>query len=361
MAVVVGVCGLHRLATAGAAPRPHAAERRSIVRRVGPPARSVLLWTLLLAGVAWPQDAPATLEVTVRNGTTDGASVVGDVVIVQILRRQQLQGVLEATVGETGTAVFAEVPTGSDLTALARVKHQDMTFPGKPVSLARAEAHYSTVVPVFDVSEDTSSLSVGTHHIMLAMQGPSLGVTEYMQLKNGSDRAVRAAQRDAQGRPIVIEVLLPEGAKDLKPLSFFQSGSLVMTATGFYDTLAVPPGEHPVRFSYRIDIDRPTIDVVKGISLPTLELVVFWEEGLGRLTGLGEPDEQLVNDQGVPVEYYRRNDLQPGDKVAFQISGFNGQTSDADTWIALAVAFGIVVALAIWRLRPGTSPPPPAD
>jgi len=108
-------------------------------------------------------------------------------------------------------------------------------------------------------------------------------------------------------------------------------------------------------------MDRPVKDVVKGISLPTSELLVFWEMGHGELTGLGEPDEQLTNEQGVPVEYCRRLDLQPGDNVTFQISGFNVKGSDTDTWIALVVAFGIIIVLAIWRLRPGTSPSPPAD
>ena len=353
--------GLRRLATTGEAPGPNAAERQDVVRQVCFITRAVFLCTWFMAGAAWSQDIAATLVVEVANGTVEGTTVVGDLVTVRIFHQQQLQNTLEAKVDDKGEAVFVDVPAGQHLVAVARVKHQNMTFQGRPVSLAPGTDSYSTTVQVFDVSADTSALSVGTHHVIIGVENATLEVTEYMQLQNNSDMAVRGSQRDAQDRPMVVEFALPNGAKDLKPLGFLQANALVATETGFYDTLAVPPGEHQVRFSYRIDIDRQGIDIAKEISLPTSELIVFWEEGQDELTGLGEPDERLTNAQGVPVEYYRRQNLQPGDEIAFQISGFNVKTSDADTWIALAVAFALVVAIAIWRLRSGSSPPAPVD
>lgn len=322
-------------------------------------ALSVVLLGSFLAHVTWAQDAATALVVEVVNGTAEGATVIGDSVTLQVFRQQQLQNTLEAQVRETGEAVFEDVPMGLHMVAKARVRHQNMTFQGSAVSLAPGKDDYSTSVRVFDVSTDTSALSVGTHHLMLSVQESMLAVTEYMQLKNTSDMAVRGSKRDAQDRPVVIEVMLPDGAMDLTPTGFFSPGALVTTETGFYDTLAVPPGEHQVRFSYRIDMGQGALDITKAVSLPTSELTVFWEAQQGELTGLGEPDEQLTNAQSVPIECYRRHDLQAGDRIAFQISGFHVQTSDRDTWIVLAVAFAVIVALALWRLRSGS--PPNAD
>jgi hypothetical protein len=60
----------------------------------------------------------------------------------------------------------------------------------------------------------------------------------------------------------------------------------------------------------------------------------------------------LTNDQGVPIEYYRRSDLKPGDRVSFQIAGFNVRQLDSYTWIVLAAVFVVVVVVALLRLRP---------
>jgi len=321
------------------------------MRYVGIIPAFAVLCMLLMTSVACSQGTPAPLVVEVSNGTAQGTTVVGDPVILQVFHQQQLQNSLEANVGEGGQAIFDDVPTGRHRMAIARVKHQKMTFQGTPVSLVLAEGGFATTVQVFDVSSDPSVLSVGTHHVMIAVQEASLEVTEYMQLQNTSDRAVRGSKRDAQDKPVVIEVMLPKDAEDLTPSGFFEPGALVTTETGFYDTLAVPPGEHQVRFSYRMDIDRPVIDIAKEISLTTSELVVFWESGKGELTGLGEPDERFSNDQGVPVECYRRHDVQPGDRVAFQISGLNMRTSRPVFWGALASACALVGAIALRRLR----------
>ena len=320
--------------------------------------RAVLL-VLFMAGVADSRVVAATLVVEVSNGTVGGSAIADDAVMLQVFRQQELQRVLEATLSESGRAVFEGVSAGPSMVAVARVKHQDMAFQSRPVSLASPENEYSVSVQVFDVSSETSELSVGTHHIMLSVQGTALEITEYMQLENGSDMAIRGSKRDSQGRPIVIEIALPRGVTNLTPLAYFERDALVDTETGFYDTMAVPPGEHHVRFSYRIDIARSATAIDKRISLPTSELIVFWQTGQGEVTGLGEPDERLTNAQGTPVEYYRRHDLRVGDQIAFRISGFNVKLSDKATWIVLAFAFALIITLALWRLRSGPKGPAP--
>jgi len=320
-----------------------------------------VLCSWLATGNARSQTAPATLVVEVSNGTARGATVLGDVVTLQLRQHEQLVKSLEAEVGQAGEALFEDLPTAAHMVAVVRVKHQNMAFQGRPVVLAPGQSAYSTSVQVFDVSSDVSELSVGTHHIMVGIRSTWLEFTEYMQLRNGSDMAIRGAARDAENRPVVIEIALPKGFRELTSSGYLVPSALVTTATGFYDTLAVPPGEHQVSFSYRVDIDRGTMDIAKEISLPTSEVVVFWENGQGDLQGLGEPDDRLTNAEGVAVEYYRRTDQEVGDRIAFQISGFNVTTSDTHTWIVLIVAFSAVVVVAIVRLIPKSRPVPPAD
>jgi len=307
----------------------------------------------LMPDETFAQTGPsARLTVEVTNNTANGATVAGDEVTLLLYKGQEQIDTLQAQAGADGKAVFENVPAGPGLAAVPRAKHQNMVFNGPPVSLDPTAGEFSANVPVFDVSTDTSKLSVGVHHIMISINAASLEFTEYMQLSNASDRAVTGAEKDERNRPIVIEIKLPKGFKDLTASGYLEQEALVVTKDGFYDTLAMPPGEHQVTFSYKVDIDRGTVNITQEVSLPTSELVIFWERGQGRLEGLGEPADRLVNAEGVPLEYYRRSALKPGDQIAFQISGFHVKQSDAYTWITLAAVFVVVVVVALLRLRP---------
>jgi hypothetical protein len=318
------------------------------------------LWitTALIALLApAPADAAqglpqATVTVEVTNGTANGTTVEGDEVKLLLYKGEEQIDSLSGKVGQDGKAVFENVPAGQGMAAIARAKHQNMAFNSQPVLLMSASSETSASVQVFDVSTDTSKLSVGMHHIMVAVRSMSLEFKEYMQLSNPSDMAITGAQRDEANRPVVMAIRLPKGFRDLAVSSYLEEEALVVTADGFHDTLAVPPGQHDVSFSYKLDISRETINIAKEITLPTSELMVFWEHGQGRLEGLGEPNGRITNADGIPVEYYLRANVKPGEKVAFQVSGFNVKHSDSYSWIVLAVVFVALVIIALLRLRP---------
>ena len=149
-----------------------------------------------------------------------------------------------------------------------------------------------------------------------------------------------------------MEIMLPEGFKNLKAMSYFEENALVVTEQGFYDTMAVPPGEYQANISYTLDISSSTMDIVKGISLPTSNLIVFAELGQAELRGLGEADKQVTNASGAPMMYYQLSDLAPAEEVAFQIVGFNVSSSGLNTWLILSLTFGALGVLVVLRLRP---------
>jgi hypothetical protein len=314
--------------------------------------RQLAVLTVLLASTSRATEPAAKLTVQVVNSTRNGASIAGDEVVLQLYQGQKQIDSRQAKVGSEGQVVFEEVPTGPQMAAVATTKHQNMAFRSPPVLLRPTGGEFSARVQVFDVSTDTSKLSVGVHHIMVAVRSNALEFTEYLQLNNTSDLAVIGAERDEQNRPVVVRIKLPTGFRDLTTTGYLEPEALVNTGDGFYDTMAVPPGEHQVTFSYKLDIDRGAPQIVKGITLPTAELLVFWEHGQGQLEGLGEPAGRLVNAEGVPIEYHRRSGLTPGQNVTFRISGLNVKRSDAQTWIVLAVTFAALVLVAVLRLRP---------
>jgi len=322
--------------------------------------RWIMTFSVVLSGFLWAnarsEEAGARLVVQVSNGTKNGTPVVGDTVTLNVFHQQEPAHSAEAMVDENGQAVFENLPSGGRTSAVARVSHQNMAFQSRPVLLTSTDPNATARVEVYDVSSDLSELSVGTHQITIGPDSGSLQFKEYMQLRNSSDKVIRSDARDAAGKPIVVEVKLPDGFEDLTFSSYFERSAMVVTETGFYDTLAVPPGEYEAMFSYRIDVDGGFVEVVKELSLPTSGVEVFWEGGQGRLEGLGPPEAQLTNGQGAPVEYYQPDAKMAGDRISFRVTGFTGPTSDADTWMMLAVVFGAMVVVVAWRLlRKSTS------
>lgn len=296
------------------------------------------------------------LVVEVTNGTANGAALTGDEVIVGIYENRQFLYNLNGKVAADDKAVFDNVPLGDNFLALARVKHQDMMFNGHPVVLKLTdvnETEHVAPVRVFDVTNDKSGLSVEVHHVIIKARSESLEISEYMQLKNSSDMAVSSDKKDDQNRNIILEIMLPGGFKNLKSTSYFEESALVVTEQGFYDTMAVPPGEFPVNFSYTLDITSSTMDIVKGISLPTSNLMVFAELGQAKLRGLGRPENQLITSNGTPMEYYKLRDPAPSEEIAFQIVGFNISRSGRTTWMILSLTFGALAVLVVLRSRPG--------
>jgi hypothetical protein len=173
-----------------------------------------------------------------------------------------------------------------------------------------------------------------------------------MQIKNSSGMAISSKERDSQNRTIVLDIMLPKGFKNLKSSSYFEDNALVVTKHGFYDIMAVPPGEHQAAFSYTLDITSDSMDIVKKISLPTSNFIVFAELGLAKLQGLGQAERQLTRANGISIEYYERSHLAPAEEITFQITGFNVGSSGLSSWVILAVVFSTLMILAILRLRP---------
>ena len=305
-----------------------------------------------VADEATAATSQAVLTVEVTSGTENGATVENDLVIVRIYEDGQMLLTLDGKVDGDGKAVFDNVPIGDRVVAVVRARHQEMIFSGRPVALRPAEDELIAHVQVFDVSDDKSKLSVEIHHFMIRAQSQLLEITEFMQLKNSSDMAVSSKERDSQDRTIVLQIALPKGFKNLRASSYFEEDALVVTEEGFYDTMAVPPGEYEVTFSYTLDITSNTMGIVKKIPLPTSSFVLFAELGQAELQGLDDAEQQLLRTNGAQMKYYKFSNLAPTEEIAFQITGFNVNTSNLGTWMILGAVFSVVAILAVSRLRP---------
>ena len=308
----------------------------------------VIVISFLFTVVSFGGQAQLTVEAI--NATPDGNSIVGDEVIVEIFHHNTLLENLHGKVGPENKAVFSNIQIEEHIAVIAKVKHQNMMFSGPAVQLQPTESEISTAVNVFDVSFDKSYLSVPTHHIIIKTNSKALQITEYIQLKNSSGKAI-TSKEDSQHQTLVLEVGLPDGFKNLKFKSYFEESAIIVTDQGFYDTMAIPPGEFHAGFSYTIDIDSKIIDILKRITLPTSTIMVFAELGQAKLQGLGQPINRATSANGASVNYYKISDISANDQIKFQLIGFNVSKFSLNEWIIPVTVFGGVLIVAFMRLR----------
>jgi len=304
-----------------------------------------------LAGQTTDTEIEASLTIDVTNRTAKGTATVNDEVLVTIYEQGKPTKTLKGNIDSQGKAVFENVPTGNNITALPRVKHQNMMFNGHPIALKTGQTVFNSHVEVYEVSTDKSKLSVAVHHFIIKVEADSLRITEYMRLDNSSDMAITSAEKDENDKTKVIEVMLPVGFKDLTLSRYFQENALVITKDGFYDTMATPPGKYDAEFSYSLEIDSETIDIVKKISLPTSEFMVFSLLDKGRLKGFGDSGGEVNLADGSSAEYFRFQELKAAEHIKFQVVGFNVTKSNSNVVIILCVVFALMALLVIWRLR----------
>jgi hypothetical protein len=60
---------------------------------------------------------------------------------------------------------------------------------------------YQLEIVVYDVSTDTSALSIGTHHLVVRVAPQGLFIDEYLQVINDSDKAVTSEEKTPEGKP----------------------------------------------------------------------------------------------------------------------------------------------------------------
>lgn len=304
----------------------------------------------LMAAEAMPGTvSESVLTVHVTNGTQGSSVAEGTPVTVTFYQdRQQVKKTIAAT-DSKGNCVISPIPAGSGIVAVAQAKHSDMLFSSSPLQLAADQNSFEMTMQVFDVVNDNSLIGVGTHHLIIKKHADQIRVTEYIQLMNDQDKAILSDQADAESRPKVVQVNLPKGFENLTFSNYFNPQAVVVSESGFYDTMAIPPGQFHGVFSYDLSAEDDVIDFTREITLSPESVMIFIQsEGLV-VTGLGEPGGQMTLTDGALVNYYTV-DVSQDPVLKFQIEVMTKESPEQKTWMVLGFVFGAMVLVVLLRL-----------
>lgn len=316
-----------------------------------------LLILLLLAGSvnAYPEygqpSQAVSLHVRVINVTAQGRPVSGDEVMVERYNEDTLIDRIQGLVNDEGWAVFENVYVENLTNLQPSARHDNVRFWGDRVAVPPGQNSLTSVVHLYDVTDDMSQLSTSPYHIIIKQGPQGLVVQEYLELINASDKAIHSSLTDSEGRNKTLIISLPNGYKHFSTTSYLVPGALIFTEEEFYDPMAIPPGSHKVIFGYTLDIKSDPMAFSKKITLPTSSATVFIALENVTVEGLGPLQGELTLTDGVKSQYYTVGDLSADETISFQIRGLKVSDSGLSTWVLLGIVFGIILVVVIWRLR----------
>lgn len=209
----------------------------------------------------------ATVEGTVKNGTTGKPAAGVEVILIQL--QGGMQPVLNSKSDAQGHFSF-DYPAIGTQPMLVRAVYKGVNF-HQPLPPGRNDI----AVEVFEPSRDPKTITVDTHFVVFQPNGATLVVGEEYTIKNNSQPA-QAYYRDDGN----FDFVLPDGASLKQAAAQGPSGMPVVQLpmdrgkNKYSISYAFRPGENGVRYSYELPYDGNAASVKLPTVYPGARLVV---------------------------------------------------------------------------------------
>jgi hypothetical protein len=265
-----------------------------------------LLVIFVLALTAQAQGT-GTLEGLVVNETADGPSIgPGLPVTLYIYRGDIEENTLETTTDAEGGFRFEGLDTDPSLRYWPEAFYLDVIYRSvEPVQFEADRTSLNATIPVFETTDDDSTVRLDSVHIIAESFGEVLRVSEIHLFGNSSDRTYVGTDG------ATVSVDLPDGAVGLSFGEGIPEERFLEVAGGLVDTEPVPPGAESslIFFSYHLMSPGGVIPVERRFAYPVSNLSILVAQ-----PGLALNAEQMLamgteNFQGRQYEFFTMQDL----------------------------------------------------
>lgn len=228
--------------------------------------RNIMMLALGLFGLP-AGVAAATVEGTVKNGTTGKPAAGVEVILIQL--QGGMQPVLNSKSDAQGHFTF-DYPAIGTQPMLVRAVYKGVNF-HQPLPPGRNDIE----VEVFEPSRDPKTVSVDTHFVVFQPNGATLVVGEEYTIKNNSQPAQAYYRDDGD-----FDFAVPDGASLKQVAAQGPSGMPVVQMpmdrgkNKYSISYAFRPGENGVRYSYELPYGGNAASVKLPTVYPDARLVV---------------------------------------------------------------------------------------
>jgi hypothetical protein len=248
--------------------------------------------------------------------------------------------------GPNGRYEFEDLSTGDDWLYVIDARHDGGLFPGRPLTIPDNTTEppvIDTTLRVWDTTTDPASVLVRRDNLFAVVDEENVAVIESVTIVNTTDLAYIGRGEKNTGSAASFGFPLPDAA-DVSSVRIedapFDVPRLVRTSFGFALTVAIPPDESQIVYSYRVTGGTGSFDLSRTMLYPTLEMSTFAERPLEIESSRLEPNGEVDLEKRTYRRWTSTDTLDAGDPVQILATA-----SGTPSWWVFAGAGAAVVLL----------------
>ena len=221
---------------------------------------------------------------------------------------------------------------------IARYKNID--YPGNP-----ALEGGSIDIPVYEISDQDTALSVATHHVLVDLT--SRQATYILIIKNSSNRTYLTGGEHGHG----LELPLPEGVTDIvsAPEGVHLHGSVLV------DPRPIIPGQSQAFFTFALP-ENNHLNQTMTYATASFDLLV--QPADSKVTAESLHDHGTVNFGEQTFQQFAGVNLIPGTRISISFGEDNGGAPENAVIAILVIAGILLVGVIVYRVRKPKAPSP---
>jgi hypothetical protein len=316
--------------------------------------RTILATAVLVAAFHAGPARALVIEAHVMKGF-DRQPVSGQSVTLHVVRGTEEMPGAARTSGSDGSVRFQNLPDGNGLDYYVSTEYKGAIYTEGPLRPG-ADGKWSQDLTVFDVGKEIDKVQVSNHHIIIERKDDGLHVNEIMIIENSASTAylsVGANHAENAG----IRLGLPASIKSFQAGMGADEGSLVAQGREMMSLRPIPPGQHPLSFSYNVPLSG-RMDLSHRIYFPTGTFVVMLDDPRLKLESKSLTYAGSRDQGGKKFEMYTGSNLGIGDDIEIRVNGA-GWWSNPAIYPWLAIPF-VVAGILVFARRMSTRAPGPA-
>ena len=285
----------------------------------------------------------------VSNETTGEVQPNAQVTLLHLQEGNQEPETDRVTTDKEGRYRFDDLATGAEHLYFVDVTHQGGVFSSGQVPIpsdTTKEPVIEVDPTIWDTTDDPTVIALRRNDLFVRPNDNSVDIIDSYRVVNISDRAYIG--RGGPGANTTMAFPLPEDARG-NGVAIVQSPRIDIpelreTEFGFGITVAIPPGETNMIFSYSADGEAGSYDLTRTALYPILDSSVFAQDPLEIRSNRYEAASDEPVDVGGDeyIEYAAPEDLDAGD--AIQVLAV------AEAGLSPWLVVGAIVLLAILAL-----------